>query len=138
MTTYSFDSLQMWVNQTQEDAGQRMGEAVSNMFRDIEIVPGLNLGGSRIRGTIPYETTELAESLKSHSSSGVTSVGRMSWAVVAANIRPGDYLSFEWGYGPDHYAKWVHDGANGIPGTYWVVEAAAKWPSYVAAAFGDV
>ena len=51
--------------------------------------------------------------------------------MVVGSMGAGDVLQVSWGGAAAPYARYVHDGANGVPGTKWIDVAAAKWPSFV-------
>lgn len=122
-----------WVAKVGKVQDAVVSTAVSDMLADIEIVPGINRGGSRKRGTIPRDLGALARSLESTlmGSTAITQRGEASWTFVAGEMAAGDVATFLWGGKDAPYAAAVHYGANGVPGTFWIDVAAGKWQSYV-------
>lgn len=132
----TFAELPQWAAKVQRITDAVVSQATSDMLADIEVVPGINRGGSRVRGTIPRDLGKLAASLQSelYGSTSLTQGGEDSWALVAGQMEAGDVARFSWGSGEADYAAAVHFGANGVPGTFWIDVAAGKWPSYVKSA----
>jgi len=128
--------IDAWVTKSEKVLNAVTSTAVSNMLADIEIVPGINRGGSRVRGTIPRDIGALARSLESSlmGSTAITQSGEESHVLVAGQMKAGDTATFIWGGKDAPYAKDVHYGANGVPGTFWIDVAAGKWQGYVTAA----
>lgn len=122
-----------WVAKVGKVQDAVVSTAVSDMLADIEIVPGINRGGSRKRGTIPRDLGALARSLESTlmGSTAITQRGEASWTFAAGEMKAGDVATFLWGGKDAPYARAVHYGANGVPGTFWIDVAAGKWQSYV-------
>jgi hypothetical protein len=110
-----------------------VSQAANNLLADIKIVPGINRGGSRVKGTIPRDLSALARSLQSSIYGGTAISGEAGWMLIAGQMTAGDVARFAWGgTGSDaEYARHVHYGANGVPGTYWIDVAAAGWQGYV-------
>ena len=128
-----------WVTKVDKVLDAVVSTATANMMADIEIVPGINRGASRrMHGTIPRDLGALARSLESTlmGSTAIQSRGEASHALVAGSMQGGDTGLFLWGGKDAPYAKHVHYGANGVPGTFWVDVAAGKWQSYVSDAVG--
>jgi hypothetical protein len=114
-----------------DKAADVVSEAVIETFNDTPVVPGIAKGGSRVRGTIPYDTQQLADSLRSRINGRTVAVGQESFRAAAAQFKMNDRLSFGWGYGAAPYARWVHNGANGVRGTFWTDVMKARFPVYL-------
>ena len=134
MAVYTFANLDKWALKTQERAIAITKQATNDMLNDIEIVPGINRGGSRVQGTIPRDTGALAASQQSTLNGQTLGEGQDSHVIVVASLEAGDVARFSWGGATAPYAVHVHYGANGVPGTFWVDVAAGKWISYAEAA----
>lgn len=134
MATYSFANLDKWATETTERMLAVTKQATNDMLNDIEIVPGINRGGSRIPGTIPRDFGALAASLQSSLNGQALGEGEDSYVIAIGSMEAGDIARFAWGGGTAPYAVHVHYGANGVPGTFWVDQAAAKWSNYAKAA----
>lgn len=136
MTTFHFANLDAWVRKTEKRTNAVIRQSVNDMLNDIEVVPGINRGGSRVPGTIPRDTGALAASLQStlYGSTSMTQQGAEGWILVVGSMRAGDIARFSWGGGVAPYAPHVHYGARGVPGTFWIDIATAKWQQYVASA----
>lgn len=116
--------MHLWAKREGKRHAKILKEALLEVFEDTPVVPGIKKGGSRIRGTIPFDTHRLAKSLKS-SNGRRTLVGETSWRTIIRWIQPGDHISFVW---QAPYAHHVHNGANGVPGTHWVTIMSQKLP----------
>lgn len=139
MTKYTFAELDAWTRKSRKRLDAVASQATNDMIADIEVVPGINRGGGRTRGTIPRDTGMLAASLQSEiqGSGSLQAEGEDSYVMVVGAMEAGDVVRFSWGTaGGDRvsYAYHVHYGANGVPGTFWIDVAAGKWPEYVASA----
>lgn len=122
--------MHLWVDREMSRHATILKEAITAVFEDTPVVPGIAKGGSRIRGTIPYDRKALAKSLRSRTRRR-TIYGKDSWRAIVKGIKNGDTVDFTWGNTgkyPVDYAQWVHSGANGIPGTYWATIMAQKLP----------
>lgn len=109
-----------------------MQAALTRVFETTPVVPGIEQGRARQRGTIPYgRTKRLSESLKS-SNTRRSLYGSESWRTIIRWLQPGDTASFTW---QAPYVNYVHFGANGVPGTYWVTIMGQKLPWELDAAF---
>lgn len=128
--------LDDWARKTKERTEVVTKQATNDMLKNIEIVPGVNRGGARIGGTIPRDTGALAASLQStlRGSTTLSGQGADSYALIVGAMETGDVATFAWGGPAAAYAQAVHYGANGVPGTFWIDEAAAGWQGYVSAA----
>ena len=131
MTQYTFAELPRWVAKVEKVADAVVRQATSDMLADIEIVPGINRGGSRQRGTIPRDLNALASSLQSSIYGSTSLTGPASYVLVAGQMEAGDVAEFAWGGTDAPYARYVHYGARGVKGTYWIDVAAAGWTGYV-------
>lgn len=131
----SFAQLDQWAAATQRRLDIVVKQSVNDLLKGIEVAPGIARGGSRQRGTVPRDTGALAASLQS-SLNGSTALGSgsASYTFVVGSIKAGDTARFSWGGGAAPYARAVHFGANGVPGTHWIDVAAGKWPQIVAGA----
>jgi hypothetical protein len=127
MKEYSIVNLDRYAADLKKYHEKVVKAAWTEVFEDTPVVPGIAKGGSRIRGTIPYDTWRLAESLRS-TTGRRTQYGMNSWRNIIRTYHAGDKLSFTWGYGIDNYARRVHDGGRGIPGTFWTTIMAHKLP----------
>jgi 20S proteasome alpha/beta subunit len=136
VTTYTFAQLPKWGTKVTKIGDAIVKTATGDMLADIEVVPGINRGGSRVRGTIPRDIGALANSLQStlYGTTAMSAGGADSHTLIAGAMKAGDVAKFSWGGGVAPYAPHVHYGANGVPGTFWRDAAAGKWPGYVAAA----
>ena len=131
MTTYSFATLPAWAAKVEKIANAVVSQATNDMLADIEIVPGINRGGSRQLGTIPRDLNALASSLQSSIYGSTSLTGPASYVLVAGQMEAGDVAEFAWGGTDAPYARYVHYGARGVKGTYWIDVAAAGWQGYV-------
>ena len=131
MTEYTFANIPDWALKVEKIANAVVREATGNMLADIEIVPGINRGGSRQRGTIPLDIGALASSLQSSIYGSTSLTGPSSYVLVAGQMEAGDVAEFAWGGTCAPYARYVHYGARGVKGTYWIDVAANGWPGYV-------
>lgn len=125
MAIYQFRNLHQWAHKIQNRQDRTFRGAVNNMIAGIKIVPGINQGGSRIRGTIPYDKKELSDSLRVRMNGTTILSGS---GVIAETGKTGEIVELIWTAG---HAPYVHDGVNGVPGTFWTEIAAIKWPRYV-------
>lgn len=133
MAEYDIMNLDPWVTKTQLRIDVCARQSVNNMIRDIEIVPGINRGGSRRRGTIPRDLGALGSSLQSsiygQGNAGPVT-GPTSYTSVLGSFGGGSVAQFSWGGSAAPYAVEVHYGAKGVPGTYWRDVAVDKFPRY--------
>ena len=127
MTVYSFADLPKWATKVSKVADAVVKQATVDMIASVEIVPGINRGGSRIRGTIPRDLSALANSLQSSLYGGTALTGPQSYVMVAGQMEGGDKATFTWGGNVAPHAKAVHYGARGVTGTFWVDVMAAGW-----------
>lgn len=136
MPEYSWAQMDEWVAAMDRRLDFVVRQATNDLMKDIQIVPGINRGGSRVKGTIPRDFGVLANSLVSslQGSTSLQPAGADSFVLVVAQMQAGDVATFGWGGPAAPYARAVHDGSGTTPGTFWVDVAAKKWPSYVAAA----
>lgn len=134
MTKYTFATLPRWATKVNKVQDAIVGTATSEMIGDIRVAPGINRGGGRTKGTVPRDLGALAGSLNSSLNGGAGGSGVAAAALVAGGMKAGDIASFSWGGDAAPYAKYVHYGAKGVPGTFWIDVAASKWPGYVASA----
>lgn len=126
--------IETWVTKVEGGLDAVVSTATTHMLADIEIVPGITRGGSRVKGTIPRDLGALAGSLQSslYGHMALTpAAGEESYVLVAGSMKAGDVATFTWGGATAPYAMAVHYGANGVPGTFWVDVAANKWQGYV-------
>jgi len=131
VTQYTFAELPQWAAKVEKIANAVVRQATSDMLAGIEIVPGINRGGSRQKGTIPRDIGALAASLQSSIYGSTSLSGPASYVLVAGQMKAGDVATFAWGGTVAPYARHVHYGANGVPGTFWIDVAAAGWRGYV-------
>lgn len=131
--TYSWSKLPDWALRVDKIMDTVVQQATNDLLRGIKIVPGINRGGSRVRGTLPRDIGALVSSLQSTLLGSTALSGEASWTMVVGQMRAGDVAQFSWGGFAAPHARHVHDGANGVPGTFWIDVAAGKWPSIVAA-----
>ncbi len=136
MTTYTFADLDKWALKSRKRVNAVIRQATNDLLNSIEVVPGINRGGSRIRGTIPRDTGALAASLQStlYGSTSLSRQGQNEWVFVVADMEAGDVARFAWGGTAAPYAANVYYGAKGVPGTYWIETAAAGWQGFVSEA----
>ena len=127
MTKYSFATLPRWAEKVEKIANAVVSQATNDMLNSIKIVPGINRGGSRVKGTIPRDLSALARSLQSSIYGSTSLSGEKSWMLVAGQMDAGDVAQFAWGGNAAPYARAVHYGANGVPGTFWIDVAANGW-----------
>lgn len=135
MTVYKFKDLPKWATKVKKVMDAGVSQSVNDLLKTVEVVPGINRGGGRVRGTIPRDLGALASSLQSELVGSTSLSGELSYVLVAGQMEAGDVARFTWGGNVAPYAKMVHYGSNGVPGTYWVDVAATKWDSVVDAAF---
>lgn len=136
MTQNFSAQVDRWVRMTRRRTELVLKQATGNMIGSAEIVPGINRGGARVRGTIPRDVGALAASLQSslYGSTSLTQAGADSYVFTVAAMVPGDVARFSWGGAVAPHAHAVHYGANGVPGTFWVDEMAGGWQGFVSAA----
>lgn len=129
MSSFDFGNLDKWADKVKNKHSRVLRDAIGQMFADLEVVPGITLGGSRVQGTIPYFTTDLAESLESslEGAKSVSQRGRGSYVPVMRNIQGGDIATFYWGNETVDYALAVHYGEGPTRGTFWRDEMAQRW-----------
>lgn len=126
--------MHLWVEREGKRHATILKEALTEVFEDTPVVPGITKGGSRIRGTIPYDTRTQIQSLARslHSSNGRrTQFKEDSWKFIIRSLKPGDHMAFVW---TAKHAELVHNGANGVPGTFWATIMAQKLPWLIDAA----
>ncbi|HEX8469975.1 MAG TPA: hypothetical protein VF633_02580, partial [Brevundimonas sp.] len=94
---------------------------------------------ARVVGTIPRDLGTLAASLQSTltGSTSITSPGQGGWVMVAGAMKAGDVARFAWGGPAAPYARAVHDGAKGVPGTFWIDSMVNRFPGAVAEAVAE-
>ena len=131
MTQYTFATLPAWAAKVEKIADAVVRQATGDMLASIKIAPGITRGGSRQRGTIPRDRGALAASLQSSLYGGTAMSGAASFVLVAGQMKAGDVAEFAWGGTDAPYARYVHYGARGVKGTYWIDVAAAGWTGYV-------
>lgn len=131
MAKYELGELSKWADKKIKILDLTASKAIEIAVGTVDIVPGINQGGSRILGTIPYDTTNLAESLESRliGSTSLTAQGSNSFKAIANAIKAGDRASFVWGGRAAPYVRHVHDGARGVAGTHWIDRIQMNWPS---------
>jgi hypothetical protein len=136
MTRYSMADLDAWTGKTRRRLDAIVKQATNDLMNGIEVVPGIARGGSPKRGAIPRDFGALAGSLQStlYGSTPLSGTGRGSYTLVVGAMRGGDLATFGWGGGNAPYARPIHYGFNGYPGTFWRDVAAGKWPGYVSKA----
>jgi len=136
MARYTFATLDNWAAKVERRQTAILRQSTNDMLRDIEIVPGINRGGSRQRGTIPRDLGALAASLQStlYGATALTGTGEDSYVMAIGSLQPGDRIRFAWGGTLAPYARRIHYGWGSYPGTFWRDDAAAKWEGYVKAA----
>lgn len=136
MPEYSWADMDAWVGAMDRRLDFVVRQSTNDLLNGIEIVPGINRGGSRVRGTIPRDLGILANSLVSslQGSTSLTAASEDSYVMVIGNMKAGDVATFGWGGPAAPYARAIHDGSGSTPGTFWVDVAAQKWPGYVAGA----
>jgi hypothetical protein len=134
MTTYTAATLPEWAAKIEAILDAVTAQATAEMLADIKVTPGINRGGGRQHGTVPRDLGALARSLQStlYGSTSLNQEGVGSHVLVAGAMKAGDTARFSWGGAVAPYAAAVHYGARGVPGTFWIDVAAAKWPGYVA------
>jgi len=131
MTVYKAADMPKWAAKVDRLALAVIQQATNDLLGGIDIVAGINRGGSRKRGTIPRDLGALAASLQSSLYGSTAISGQESYALVVAQVKVGDRMQFVWGGNAAPYARAVHYGRNG---TFWVDVAANKWRGYVRAA----
>jgi len=131
VTVYKLADLPLWATKVTKIADAIVKQSVNDLLRSIEIVPGINRGGSRVRGTIPRDLGPLAASLQSSLYGSTAITGTESYVLIVTQLKAGDVARFAWGGNAAPYVLEVHYGANGVDGTFWVDVAANKWTSFV-------
>lgn len=134
MAKFKFSNLDAWAAKVERRAEAILKQATTDMIADIEIVPGMERGGTPQRGTIPRDIGALANSLQSSLYGATALSGTDSYIMVAGQMGIGDVARFTWGGANAPYARAIHYGFGTYPGTFWRDVAAGKWPSYVRAA----
>lgn len=136
MAVLRLADLPAWAMKVQRVADAVVSQATADVLAGIEVVPGLARGGSRVPGTIPRDLGALAASLQSslYGSTSLSVSGANSYVLAAGSMKAGDVARFAWGGPAAPYARAVHDGAKGVPGTHWIDAAANRWPAAVARA----
>lgn len=129
MTVFAFSDIPAWVEKVDRRLTAVVRQSTNDLMASIPIEPGINRSGSRVKGSVPRDTGILANSLRSSLGRGGSMSGASSYALVAGRMAVGDIASFEWGA---EYARFVHDGANGVEGTFWIQEVATGWQDIVA------
>lgn len=106
----------------------------TDLLATAEVVPGINRGGDRVRGTIPRDYGTLAASQQAQilGGSGTRAEGADAYIFAGASIEAGDVVQVSWGGPAASYAYEVHYGANGVPGTFWVDELEVRSPTVAA------
>ena len=134
MATSFTASVGAWVQKTEKRMTVVTKQSASDLLAGIKIAPGITRGGSRTKGTIPRDLGALARSLQSSLYGSTSMTGEKSYTLVVGAMKAGSVATFTWGGAVAPYAAAVHYGARGVPGTFWVPEAASKWQGYVDAA----
>jgi len=131
VTVYSFAELPRLATKVQKIADAVVSQSANDLLASIKISPGINRGGSRVRGEIPRDLGALASSLQSslHGSTSIT--GQESYVLVAGQMTAGSVATFAWGGAAAPYSRQVHYGANGVPGTFWIDAASNRWVQIV-------
>lgn len=125
----TFAQIPQWVEMVDRRLTAVVRQSTSDLMASIPIEPGRMRGAERKKGSVPRDTGQLANSLRSSlGRSGGGAQGASSYALVAGRMQAGDVASFEW---TAEHARANHDGANGVEGTFWVQEAATRWPAIV-------
>lgn len=131
MTEYKAVEIDKWILKTKKRRDAIIKDAIGRTISDVDVVPGINRGGSRVRGTIPRDIGTLALSLRTtlYGSTVMSSQGEDSYVLGVGSMSAGDVIRFAWG-GPlaGDYAKAVHYGSNGVPGTFWIDEMVEAFP----------
>lgn len=129
----TFAQIPQWAARRQRRLDAVVSQAANDLMASIEVAPGITRSGSRQRGTVPRDLGALAASLQSslHGSTSLSSAGASGYVLVAGAMKAGDVARFAWGGGAAPYARYVHDGANGLAGTKWIEVAASRWPAVV-------
>lgn len=121
MVTYSWTDLDQWVMKTQK----RIDAVLKGSTQDVvEIAQTPKAKGGRL----PVDTGFLRNSLMSSISGGTGAQGAASYVMVAAGMKGGDVVTFQW---TADYARFVNDGVNGRPGAHFLEGAADQWPQIV-------
>lgn len=129
MTVYTFSDLPRWVEKVDRRLTAVVRQSTNDVMASIPVKPGKMRGYERVKGSVPRDTGQLANSLQSSLGRGGGGLsGASSYALVAGRMSVGDVASFEWGA---EYARIQHDGGNGVEGTFWIQEAATRWPAIV-------
>lgn len=128
MTHYTFATLPQWASKVERRMNAIVRQSANDVMASIPVKAGITRSGTRTKGSVPRDTGQLANSLQSSLNGGSPLSGASSYALVAGRMAAGDIASFGWGA---DYARHVHDGANGVEGTFWVQEAATRWSSIV-------
>ena len=131
MTTYTWENLDDWLAKNSKVLNAVVKTSTSRLVGGIEVVPGINRGGSRRKGTIPRDIGALASSMRSSLMGSTAAVGEAAWVGVVGGMKAGDVARFSWGGAVAPYAAHVYYGANGIEGTHWIEERAKDWQSIV-------
>lgn len=134
MTRTFTAQIDRWVSMTRRREEVVLKQATNNMLRAVKIVPGINRGGARVRGTIPRDLGALAASLQSSlygSTMLAPQTGADSYVFTIGAMQIGSVARFSWGGAVAPYAHAIHYGANGVPGTFWIDEMAGGWQGYV-------
>lgn len=140
MATFKLADLPRWVTQVQAVTDAVVGQATADLLVGIKRGPSITRGGRREPGTIPVNLGALRRSLQSslYGSTTISHEGEDSYVLVAGSMKAGDVARFAWGSEEAPYARHVHDGANGIPGTHWVDHAENRWQATVDGAVAKV
>lgn len=133
MAQFKWADLDAWALQTKKRMDVVTAQATADMLADIESGPSINRGGERVPGTIPRDTGALLASFQFEiggTMGGGEAAFDGAYALIVGSMEAGDVATFSWGGGIG-YAREVHYGANGVPGTYWRDMAADGWQGYV-------
>jgi hypothetical protein len=133
MSTFSAE-LESWVLESERRVVAVVRQSANDMLNSIDVTAGINRGGSRVRGTIPRDLGDLVASLQVALRGTTVASGPAGATMAIAGYQLGDPIDISWGGAAAPHAPHVHYGANGVPGTFWIDVAAAKWPQFVYAA----
>ena len=131
MTVYKGANIPKWAQKVEAIANAILKQATNDMLNSIDVVAGINRGGSRVRGTIPRDLGTLAASLQSSLRGSTALTGEKSYQMVVGQIKVGDRAEFVWGGNAAPYARAVHYGTRNTAGTFWVDVAVNGWRGYV-------
>jgi len=102
--------------------------AMVEMVSDMQFkVPGVTIGGVLQYGKMPYNSTDLLESLTFEV--GVsTFVGADAHIKAMPNYELGEDITFYW---TEPYAGYIERGDDRFPGWHYIAANAPKWPDLV-------